>query len=355
MNLTLKEKIAGMLLIGIPNKESINGVLDLIRNYSIGGVILYKNNYDNLSELKCLIKRLKNANKENKLPLTIAIDQEGGRVNRLPCEFINSHSIYRMAKNTSEDIRVFSNISSKLLSNLGINLNLAPVLDLKMHNNNHAIGDRAISNEPNKVIEVSKIIVDEFKNNKVVPVIKHFPGQGSVSADSHFLLPIILDYDKILSKDIKPFEYMINNGIDSLMLGHILIKNKTGMYPATLSRKFIKEELRERLNYKNIIMTDEMGMRSVSYLYGKKRSIVKAFYAGNDIICLKYSKNFIGDIIYKVSKKVENNIIDIKDINDSINRIITLKEKYKFNDNTYFDNIDIEEYNKIINELKNKC
>lgn len=238
MNLTLKEKIAGMLLVGIPNKESINGVLDLIRNYSIGGVILYKNNYDNLSELKCFIKRLKDANKGNKLPLTIAIDQEGGRVNRLPCEFINSHSIYRMAKNTSEDIRIFSNISSKLLYNLGINLNLAPVLDLKMHNNNHAIGDRAISNEPNKVIEVSKIIVDEFKNNKVVPVIKHFPGQGSVSADSHFLLPVILDYDKILSKDIKPFEYMINNGIDSLMLGHILIKNKTGIYPATLSKKF---------------------------------------------------------------------------------------------------------------------
>ena len=102
-------------------------------------------------------------------------------------------------------------------------------------------------------------------------------------------------------------------------------------------------------------MTDEMGMRSVSYLYGKKRSIVKAFYAGNDIICLKYSKNFIEDIINKVSKKVDNNIIDIKDINDSINRIIILKEKYKFNDNTYFDNIDIEEYNKIINELKNKC
>ena len=159
----------------------------------------------------------------------------------------------------------------------------------------------------------------------------------------------------MLEKDIKPFEYMINNGCDALMIGHILIKGKTGIYPATLSKRFIKEELRDRLNYDNIIMTDEMGMRSVSYLYGKKRSIVKAFYVGNDIICLKYSKNFIEDIINKVSKKVDNNIIDIKDINDSINRIITLKEKYKFNDNTYFDNIDIEEYNNIINDLKNKC
>ena len=106
----------------------------------------------------------------------IAIDQEGGRVNRLPCEFINSHSIYRMAKNSLDDIKIFSHSLSKLLSNLGINLNLAPVLDLKMHNDSHAIGDRAISSNVNKIIDVSKIIVDEFKNNNVVSVIKHFPG-----------------------------------------------------------------------------------------------------------------------------------------------------------------------------------
>ena len=96
MKLTLKEKIGGMLLVGIPNKDSIVGVINLIENYSIGGVLLYKNNYNNLLELEELITRLKNANRKNKLPLMIAIDQEGGRVNRLPCELINSHSIYRM-------------------------------------------------------------------------------------------------------------------------------------------------------------------------------------------------------------------------------------------------------------------
>lgn len=354
IELSLKEKIGQMLLVGIPNKESINGVINLIKNYAIGGVILYKNNYSNLEELKELIIKLKMANKDNKLPLTIAIDQEGGRVNRLPSEFVNSTSLYRMSKNNNDDIKLWSYTTSKLLSDLGINMNFAPVLDLKMHNDNHAIGNRAISDDINKVIEVSKIIVKEFEDNKVVPVIKHFPGQGSVTADSHFFLPIIRDYNKILERDILPFKNMIEKGIDTIMVGHILIKGKTSIYPATLSKKFILEELRNRYSYKNVIMTDELGMRSVSYLYGKKTSIVKAYMAGNDIMCCKYSNGFIETVIEKVIKKVNAASISIEAINTSINRIIDMKNKYNFNDNIDFDNIDIESYNKIIERLNSK-
>lgn len=354
-DLTLKKKIAQMLLVGIPNKESINGVLKLISDYGIGGVILYKNNYSNLEELKELILKLKSANKGNALPLTIAIDQEGGRVNRLPREFTNSHSLYRMAKNSNDNIRLFAKTSSSLLADLGINMNFAPVLDLKMHGDNHAIGNRAISEDVNKVMEVSEILVNEFKNNNVVPVIKHFPGQGSVNADSHFILPIIKDYNKILERDSIPFKNMIEKGIDSIMVGHILIMKKTGLRPATLSKKFINEELRKRYNYKNIVMTDELGMRSVSYLYGKTGSIIKAFMATNDIICCKYSNNFIEKVIDKVAKKIDNKAIIIKDIEQSYDRIRNMKKKYKFTDKTNFDKIDVDNYNKIINELKERA
>lgn len=352
--LTLKQKIASMLLVGIPSKDSIDSVLNLISDYGIGGVILYKNNYSNLEELKELIVKLKNANKNNLLPLTIAIDQEGGRVNRLPKEFTNSLSLNKMAKNSDEDISLFASTTSKLLSEIGINMNFAPVLDLKLHSDNHAIGNRAISSDVEKVIRVSELLVKEYENNNVVPVIKHFPGQGSVKADSHFFLPIIKDYDKILNHDSLPFKNMIEKGIDTMMVGHILIKGKTGLYPTTLSKRFIKEEIRERYNYKNIVMTDEMGMRSVSYTYGKKRSIIKAFSAKNDIICCKYSPNFIESIIDKVSKNIDKNIIDIKDIDNSVERISNMKKKFKFNDNTNFNNIDINKYNKTMDILNNK-
>ena len=232
--LTLEEKIAQMFLVGIPNKNSIEKVLKLIKEYKIGGVILYRSNYTNLDELKDLITKLKLANKDNKLPLTIAIDQEGGRVNRLPKEFTNSLSLYRMSKNTNEDIKLYANTTSKLLSDLGINMNFAPVLDLKKHQDNHAIGNRAISSDVNKVTEIASIICEQFKTNNVVPVIKHFPGQGSVKMDSHIFLPTIYNYEKIIKEDSVPFKNMIDNGIDSIMVGHILVLGKSNLHPASI-------------------------------------------------------------------------------------------------------------------------
>lgn len=353
-SLNIKEKIAQMFLVGIPNKESINGVINLIKNYSIGGVILYRNNYSNLDELKDLITKLKDANKGNKLPLTIAIDQEGGRVNRLPKEFENTVSLNKISKNINEDIRLYANTTSKLLNDLGINMNFAPVLDLKKHNDNHAIGNRAISNDVNKVTEVASIICEEYQKNNVVPVIKHFPGQGSVKMDSHIFLPTIYNYQKVLNKDSIPFKNMIKKGIDAIMVGHILVLGKSGLYPASISKKFINLELRERYKYENIVMTDELGMRSVRLLYGKKNSILKAIEANNDIVCCKYSFNFIETIINKIIKRIENGKIDLQNIDKSVLKIIDLKNKYKIKDTSNFSEIKIENYNKIILELNRK-
>lgn len=354
VELSLREKVAQMLLVGIPNKESIDGVIKLIENYGLGGVILYKNNYSNLDELKDLIIKLKKANKNNKLPLSIAIDQEGGRVNRLPSEFVNSRSLNIMSKKNDDDIRLFAKTSSQLLANLGININFAPVIDLKKHGDNHAIGNRAISDDVNVVTNVAGLIVDEFNKNNVVSVIKHFPGQGSVSADSHFFLPIIKNYDNVLKNDSIPFKNMIDKGIDAIMVGHIMIMGHTGWFPATLSKSFINKELRRRYNYDNVVMTDELGMRSVSYLYGKKNSIVRAFMASNDIICCKYSNNFIEKVIDSVIKKIDKGIIKVEDIDSSIKRIEKMKKKYKFSDKTDFEKINVDKYNKIMLKLSDK-
>lgn len=138
------------------------------------------------------------------------------------------------------------------------------------------------------------------------------------------------------------------------MVGHMLVMGKTGLYPSTLSRSFISDELRQRCDYKNVILTDEMGMRSVSYLYGKYNSIVKAFIAGNDIICCKYSDNFIEKIIDKVLDKVNKGLIKLKDIDNSVNRIENMKKKYNFSDEVNEKEIDIEGYNQIMDSLKKK-
>lgn len=345
MTITNVKKISQMFLIGIPNKESIPNVLMLIKNYSIGGVLLYKRAYDSLEELQDLITKLYNANKRNKTPLWIAIDQEGGRVNRLPQEFKNLPIASKMGKKDDELIKKASYTVCENLKNLGINLNLAPVLDLKYMNNSNGIGDRSYSTNPRRICEVYDALMPGYKKYKIMPVIKHFPGQGNLKNNSHKLFPVLKNYP---TKDLTPFEHAIKSKCDAIMIGHVIIKGKTGIKPATLSYKFINEEIRNYYNYKGLLMTDEMRMLPIRLFYGEIKSIVTAVKAGNDIICLKYKKNVTEKTIKKLAKLLDKNKINI---DDSYERIIKAKEKYNLNDETHFEDINIDKYNRQIEKI----
>lgn len=346
--LSTKQKVAQMFIVGIPNKNEIPNVINLIKNYPIGGVLLYKNNYSSLEEMQELINNLKKANKDNPIPLWIGLDQEGGRVNRLPNELTNLISAHKLSKKDPKYIKLSAKTISELLYNLGINLNLAPVLDLKINKNNHAIGDRAYSKNPDDIIKITNIIIKEYKNNNILPVIKHFPGQGNLKMDSHILPPKIYDYDNILKKDILPFENAIKNNIDAIMIGHIIIKNKTNLLPASISKNFINNELIAKYNYKGLIITDELSMRSIRYLYRRNYAIKKAFYANNDIILYKYHKNTIEKSINHITNLVNKNKLNI---DYSYEKIINIKKKYNCNDNINNYKIDIEKFNKTIKKI----
>lgn len=351
--LSIEEKVGQMMLVGITNKECIEKVIELIEKKCIGGIILYKNNYNDYPDMINLIKKLKQANKKNKIPLFIAIDQEGGRVNRFPKEFNNIKNAYAFENADEQIIRDATIISGKLLNKSGINMNFAPVLDLKAQLDKHAIGNRAYSIDPKKVSIITNYIIEEYQKEKIVPVIKHFPGQGSVKRDSHVSLPLIKDYNKILENDIKPFTKAIKKGIEALMIGHVKIKGKTAGYPASISKDFIQNELRCRLNYQGMIITDELSMRSIRYKYGKNKSIIYAFLAGNDLISYKYYKG-IEKTINKVINLVKNNAIDIEEINKSIERIIFTKKKMRISDSISIGNVSINKINKEIEAINEK-
>lgn len=348
--LSLEDKIAQMTLVGIGNKNDIYGVKKLISENKIGGVIIYRNNYNDYTEMLNLINSLKECNKDNPYPLFIAIDQEGGRVNRMPLEFKNIYNAFKLgATNNLEIIEEAAKITSNMLFQTGINMNFAPVLDIKNYNNNQVIGNRAFSSSSAKVSLYGTTYMKVSQKENVIPVIKHFPGHGMVKTDSHSFLPIVYNFNKVKETNIKPFEEAIKSGADAIMIGHILIKGYTGIYPASLSNKFIKEELREKLSYNGVVMTDELSMHSIRYFYGKHRSIIKAFKAGNDIICRKYYNEFYKYNIKKIVKLVNKGDIDINQINDSVNRIIALKTKYLLTDN-FFSGCNIKDINtKIVN------
>lgn len=355
--LSIKEKIGQMVMIGLDTNYITDRIKNMIQEYKIGGIILYRKNFSTYEDMLKLIKELKELNKENKIPLFIAIDQEGGRVNRMPKEIKNLPSANRVASvGGKELVGKSTNITGEILHKSGFNLNFAPVLDIKRFEDKTAIGDRSFGTDKEVVSECGIMAMKELQNNGIISVIKHFPGHGATKQDSHNFLPIINTPMKELEKeDMYPFEQAIKNGADAVLVGHLLIRNVTGIFPASLSRKFISKYLRKKYKYKGLIITDDLKMRAIKLLYGPNLAVRRAFDAGNDIIVFRFSKDEEQKVINKIINLVSTGKIKESRINRSVNRIIKIKQKYEISDSENFDGVDIEKINQQIEEIRKKC
>lgn len=355
--LSIKEKIGQMVMIGLDTNYITDRIKNMIQEYKIGGIILYRKNFSTYEDMLKLIKELKELNKKNKIPLFIAIDQEGGRVNRMPKEIRNLPSANRVASvGGKELVGKSTNITGEILHKSGFNLNFAPVLDIKRFEDKTAIGDRSFGTDKEVVSECGIMAMKELQNNGIISVIKHFPGHGATKQDSHNFLPIINTSMKELEKeDMYPFEQAIKNGADAVLVGHLLIRNVTGIFPASLSRKFISKYLRKNYKYKGLIITDDLKMRAIKLLYGPNLAVRRAFDAGNDIIVFRFSKDEEQKAINKIINLVSTGKIKESRINRSVNRIIKIKQKYEISDSENFDGVDIEKINQQIDEIREKC
>jgi len=355
--LSLKEKIGQKFIFGVYS-DNIDCIVKLIEKYHIGGVILYKKNYSNYDEMLSVIKRLKDANKNNKVPLFIAIDQEGGRVNRMPSEFKNIKNIYDMSKKDMKLIRKNASITGKMLSEMGVNMNFAPVLDVCDNDKSKVLYNRCFYGDIDDVSKMGIDYVKEMSKKGVIPVIKHFPGHGVSMMDSHFITPYIFDRNKILDKHIKPFEDILNNkdvDVDAVMVGHLVIKGMTGMMPASISNRFISEYLRKRYNYDGLVITDEMNMLSRNILY-RFNYVMKMFMSLSDLYLIKIKNE--NEAIRMIDKYIDlcNRDDDcIKILDDSIDRIIRIKNKYNINDYINYDGCNVDDINKEIDKINEMC
>lgn len=354
--LTIQEKIGQMMIVGIDNNYITERTKKLILDYKIGGVILYRKNFNTYEELIKLIKELKKLNSSNKIPLFISIDQEGGRVNRLPKEIMNLPAAYKLVKlKDVEIIKKSAEIIGYILKKSGFNLNFAPVLDIKRFEDEHAIGDRCYGANKEDVIKYGIPVMEELQKQGIISVIKHFPGHGATKKDSHFMLPkITIPEEKLEQYDMAVFEKAIEHGADAILVGHLRVKNETGIYPASLSKKYIIKNLREKYNYKGLIISDDLKMKAVKIFFGPYVSIKKAFEAGNDIIIFRFNKLEEKLAIKKINRLVRKNRIKESRINESVKRILEIKQKYNLSDTEEIGKVDIEEVNKRIKEIRNK-
>ncbi len=350
MGISFKEKMGQMFIIRMHGKKITDELIELIRDYHIGGISLYSCNYDSYDEMLKLINELKELNnKYNKTPLFISLDQEGGRVNRLPREFKN---IVSAKKLSSKDkyVEEAGNIIGEILSSIGVNMNFAPVLDIQRFCDDHAIGDRCYGDNKDDVSNKGIVMMNSLKNNNIIPVVKHFPGHGLVKRDSHIFLPMTFKNIKNVD-DIEPFKEAIKNNCDAMMISHIMVRKMDKFYPSSLSKKVIKNYLIDELNYNGLIITDDLRMKAVNLLYGYKKSSLKAIGAGNNIVLIGAPYKTIKECINYINKKLTDELKD--NIENSYKKIIKIKEKYNINDSIN-KLVDIEKINEKIEKLNNK-
>lgn len=325
--MTLDEKIGQMVLSGF-NGTDFNSELDtLINDLKVGGVILFSRNIEDSKQLKKLNLDIEEANKN--IPVFISIDEEGGRVNRLA----KNIKRFESAKSIGDkgDIKyAYENGKEigKTLKEHKINMNFAPVLDIYSNSKNTVIGDRAFGNNE-KIVETMGIAtMNGLKDEDVIPVIKHFPGHGDTEVDSHIGLPVVeKSIDQLYDFELVPFKKAIESGADAVMVSHILMKQIDDKNPATLSYNLITGILRNDMKFSNVIITDDMCMKAITNRLSVEEASIKSIKAGSDIILIGSDIGKTKSVIEKIKLEVETNEISEKRIDESVYRILKLKEK----------------------------
>jgi beta-N-acetylhexosaminidase len=332
--MTLVEKIGQMVIVGLEGTSMQANAKEMIESYKIGGFILYKNNITDAVQASILLNQLKGTNYSNIAPLWLSVDQEGGRVSRLPESFPKIPSAedigrkdqpeysYQVGQQLAEDIR-----------SLGFNMNFAPVLDINSNPNNPVIGSRSFGTEPQIVIRHGIQTMKGIQSKQVVPVVKHFPGHGDTSVDSHLELPVISkSIDELQAFELLPFADAIKQQADAIMIAHLLIPQIDEHSPASLSDKIIRQLLRAQLQFDGVVITDDMTMGGITNHYDIGEAAVKSVSAGSDIILVGHNYNQQITVLRALKQSAEDGRLKMKAIDDSVYRIIRLKLKYNLKD-----------------------
>jgi len=353
-NMTLEEKIGQMIVAGISGTGISTDTEKLLSLYHVGGIIFYKENLETPSQITQLINQLKDKNHPN-LPLLLSIDQEGGSVTRLPGGLVNFPTNEEIGKlNNPEFSYQIGSLLGYELKEFGFNLNFAPVLDINSNPNNPVIGNRSFGNHPDIVSSLGIQTMKGIQSQNVIPTIKHFPGHGDTSVDSHLDLPIV---DKSLSElkklELIPFERAINQGADVVMVAHILLPQLDKTNPASMSKAVITDLLRDELNFTGVIITDDMTMGAITGHFDIEKAAVQSVKAGSDLILVGHDFVNVEKIFSVLKTAVHKGVISEQRINESVERIIQLKKEYSINE-AKVDIPNIDEINQVIKQTLNK-
>ena len=335
-----------MLFVGLSTNDR-NNIKKLILECHVGGLTLYSRNYRNYEEMLELINYIHSLSEKAGYTILVGIDEEGYRVNRLPKEIVNLKSPYSLHHDL-ELVKKHGEIIATILSKSNININFAPVLDIKRFPDDHPIGDRCFGDDASSVIKNTIPYIKEFQDKNVIPVVKHFPGHGATKINSHYFIPVIWNSKKLIQEDILPFKEAIHNGCDAIMVGHFLIPKVTFLTPTSFSGQTV-EFLRNKLDFQKLIVTDDICM-GLLRLLNKSKIVRKAINRGFNMIMVKYYDSFFKDY-EKLQKYFTQNKLNQDHINQSIKLIDSIIKKYHIANKPFSNTLDINKINKEIINL----
>lgn len=351
--LTVEQKIGQLVIVGMEGTAMDDMSKKMLEKYHVGGFIFFKDNIQSTAQAVKLFNDLKKANENNPLPLWLSLDEEGGRVTRLPDELVKIPASGVIGK--SKDPKLAEKVGRQIgrrLSGYGLNMDFAPVLDVNSNPRNPVIGDRAFGSTADQVSTMGLAAMKGIAGTGVVPVVKHFPGHGDTAIDSHLGLPVIKhDRNRLDKVELAPFRQAIQAGAEVVMVGHLLMEQIDPDTPASYSKPVITGLLREELGFEGVVITDDLTMGAVAQSEkGIGEAAIQSVLAGTNIVLVGHDYRLEEEVLKSLTEAVQSGRIPESTLDERVLAVLRLKQKYDVEDNPV-GQPDIEALNKESREI----
>lgn len=326
-----------------------------IANHRFGGILLFKENSGDAEQMLRLVADMQQANLEGGgLPMLMAIDQEGGTVSRLGFGTSGTGNMTITATGKTENARAMGRVFGEEMALLGLTTNFAPVVDVNDNAANPVIGVRSFSDDADVVAKFGSAFMAGLQETGTMVCLKHFPGHGNTDTDSHTGLPLVdRSHDELMANELVPFKAAIDAGADMVMTAHIQYPQvETHTYtsittgeevyiPATMSKTIMTDLLRNELGFEGVIVSDALEMKAIWDNYATDDVLAMTINAGVNMLIMPGAKDRamvkqIDDMLGRAVKLTEEGVIEAARVDDSVRRILALKQKYGILDRTDF-------------------
>ena len=331
MDSNLRQQLGQLFMVGFDGLAVNAHIARLIEQYRVGGVILFRRNIASPQQLSRLCRELQQFNARfSATPLLIALDQEGGMVMRIEQGVTPMPSAMAFAQAGSvADCAELQGVSAAEMRALGINMMLAPVLDINNNVRNPVIGVRAFGEDPQTVTTYGLAAIRGIEAQGMIATAKHFPGHGDTAVDSHLALPVIAhDRPRLDRIELVPFRAAIAQGVAAIMTAHVFFPavEPHPDLPATLSRAVVTGLLREELGYEGVIMTDCLEMSAIANGVGVAEGALLSLLAGNDLVLISHLEQRQVQAMETVLRAIESQQLDTALVTAACQRVQRLKQ-----------------------------